>query len=169
MSRTALYRHFDGSGRLLYVGITDCLHERDRQHAATKRWHADVVRTETQWCLSREHAADLERVAIKHEAPLHNVTLVRAVEQSAVALRPRANIVGDCALADFVRSRPAVPMQAWADHFEISRPYLYALLDGSRDPSLAVAARIERATGGAVKITAWPNLKAVIEAARGAA
>lgn len=72
-------------------------------------------------------------------------------------------------LQTYIKTQPEKPMQAWADHFEISRPYLYALLDGSRDPSLAVAARIERATGGAVKITAWPNLKAVIEAARGAA
>lgn len=60
-------------------------------------------------------------------------------------------------------------MQIWADQLGISRPFLYGLLDGSRKPSLAVAAKIERATGGAVPITTWPNLNAVIEAARGAA
>ena len=73
MSRTALYRHFDAEGRLLYVGITDHLGERDKQHAATSVWHHAVIRSDVQWCLSREHAAELERVAIRHEGPLYNL------------------------------------------------------------------------------------------------
>jgi hypothetical protein len=72
MTRTALYRHFDASGCLLYVGITDCLSERDKQHRATAHWHNDVHSTTTEWCLSRDHALALERVAIQFEGPLHN-------------------------------------------------------------------------------------------------
>ncbi len=89
MTRTALYRHFDADGVLLYVGITDCLSQRDRQHAASSGWHAKVVRTETQWCLSREHAADLERVAVKHEKPLHNVQLSE-LPRPVVSITPQA-------------------------------------------------------------------------------
>ena len=85
MTRTCIYRHFDAEGRLLYVGITAHLGERDKYHAATAVWHHAVVRSDVQWCLSREHAADLERVAVKHEQPLYNVTLrpLRAAEVNA--------------------------------------------------------------------------------------
>lgn len=72
MTRTALYRHFDADGALLYVGITDCLPERDKHHTATSSWHGQVHKTETQWCLSRGHALALERVAIQYEGPAHN-------------------------------------------------------------------------------------------------
>lgn len=73
MSRTALYRHFDAEGCLLYVGISDCLSERDKQHAATAHWHESVEKTETEWCICRDHALALERVAITYERPLHNI------------------------------------------------------------------------------------------------
>lgn len=73
MRRTALYRHFDAEGRLLYVGITDGLTQRDKQHAHFSSWHDDVEETKTQWCLSRQHALDLEAVAIRHEKPIHNI------------------------------------------------------------------------------------------------
>lgn len=74
MARTALYRHFDASDRLLYVGITDCLSIRDKQHAATAHWHENVARTETEWCVSREAAVFAEARAIATERPLHNRT-----------------------------------------------------------------------------------------------
>jgi hypothetical protein len=77
MTRCALYRHYDADNRLLYVGVTDCLSVRDRQHAATAVWHDKVARTETQWCLSRAHALALEAVAIVHEGPLYNVVHAR--------------------------------------------------------------------------------------------
>lgn len=78
MSRTALYRHYDAEGRLLYVGITDCLSARDKQHREVAAWHKDVVRSETQWCVSRQHAAALERVAIRFERPVYNVALANS-------------------------------------------------------------------------------------------
>jgi len=79
MTRTALYRHYDADGCLLYVGITDCLSERDKQHAATSHWHGSVQSTVTEWCLSRQHALDLEAVAIKHEKPEFNTMKPRLV------------------------------------------------------------------------------------------
>jgi len=88
MTRTALYRHYDAEGRLLYVGITDCLSERDKQHAATSHWHGNVHRTVTEWCLSRQHAMDLEAVAVRHEKPLHNVALAIQPEVEVSDLLP---------------------------------------------------------------------------------
>lgn len=81
MTKTALYRHFNAKGQLLYVGISDCLSARDKHHVHTSHWHDLVTYTETQWCLSREHALDLERVAIRHERPKYNVAHSKPVEK----------------------------------------------------------------------------------------
>jgi len=70
-------------------------------------------------------------------------------------------------LNTLITSEPGKPKQAWAEQFGISRPYLYALADGSRLPSLAVAMRIQEKSGGAIPLSAWPNLKTLIDATRG--
>jgi len=42
----------------------------------------------------------------------------------------------------------------------VSEPYVSDLRHGKRQPSPAVAQKIEAATGGAVPVSAWPNLSA---------
>ena len=71
------------------------------------------------------------------------------------------------ALSDFIKTQPDRPMREWADVFGISRPHLAALLDGTRAPSLAVAKRIQQQSNGAVPITVWPNIAAIVRAANG--
>lgn len=73
MTRTALYRHYDATGALLYVGITDCLSGRDKQHAATSHWHCNVQNTTTIWYDTRSDAIAAEREAIRNESPKHNI------------------------------------------------------------------------------------------------
>ena len=68
------------------------------------------------------------------------------------------------ALKSYIAAKPDQPMRVWAARFGISRPYLHALIDGTRFPSLAVAKRIQDETGGAVPVAAWPNLNAVLQA-----
>jgi DNA-binding transcriptional regulator YdaS (Cro superfamily) len=43
----------------------------------------------------------------------------------------------------------------WAGRFGVSKSYLSDILNGNRTPSLHVAVRIERATGGAVPASSW--------------
>jgi DNA-binding transcriptional regulator YdaS (Cro superfamily) len=69
----------------------------------------------------------------------------------------------------FIKSQPERSRQAWADFFGVSRPHLYGLMDGTRCPSPEVAQRIEALTEGNVPVTAWPNIRAVLDAVRGAA
>lgn len=57
-------------------------------------------------------------------------------------------------------------MREAADMLGVSRPYLYDLLSGKRQPSFETALRIETATGGEVPITDWPNLARIAEAVR---
>ncbi len=69
-------------------------------------------------------------------------------------------------LAKHIGAFPGRTYGEWAEIFGVSRPHLHALLSGDRQPSLSVAQRIATATDGRVPLTAWPNLAAVVNAAK---
>lgn len=73
MRRTALYRLFDGEGRLLYVGITFNPRDRWNGHSGTKSWWKDVMRREVEWYETRSEAEGAEYAAIRSELPLYNI------------------------------------------------------------------------------------------------
>jgi predicted GIY-YIG superfamily endonuclease len=68
-----LYRMFDRTGNLLYVGITNNPIERWRTHAQRKEWWHSVIRIEVEDYPSQRTALAAEVVAIRTESPLHNV------------------------------------------------------------------------------------------------
>lgn len=70
---TALYRHFDDTGRLLYVGIAHDPDARAAQHRANSPWAILSSRVEIDWHDTRDEARDAERDAIQTEAPLFNI------------------------------------------------------------------------------------------------
>lgn len=72
MTSTALYRHFDAGGQLLYVGISLNAVQRLAQHRDTAHWFARLARVEVEWHVDREAALRAEACAIAAEAPLHN-------------------------------------------------------------------------------------------------
>jgi hypothetical protein len=71
--RTALYRHFDERGTLLYVGISLCAIGRLAQHRARAEWFDRISEIRVEWFDSREEALAAEAAAIVAECPLHNV------------------------------------------------------------------------------------------------
>lgn len=70
---TALYRHFDLDGALLYVGIAVCVHARTKAHRARSPWFPLVARIEVAEFATRAAAMEAERRAIKDECPRHNI------------------------------------------------------------------------------------------------
>ncbi len=76
---TALYRHFDAAGRLLYVGISLNSVARLGQHLRTAAWFFDISRVEIEWFPARVDAEQAERAAILTERPLHNITHTRGM------------------------------------------------------------------------------------------
>lgn len=72
--RTALYRLYDASGQLLYIGISANLEERWKVHAMTKSWWPSVARKEVTWIPSWEQALEEEERAIREEGPRYNGT-----------------------------------------------------------------------------------------------
>jgi hypothetical protein len=67
-----MYRHFDGDGALLYVGISGSTIFRTTQHEKQAAWYDDVATITIERFPSREEAAAAEKAAIKSERPIHN-------------------------------------------------------------------------------------------------
>ena len=72
MTRTALYRHFDAAGALLYVGISNDTLRRLCQHKDRSHWFAAISRIEIEWFADRALAQAAETRAIAVESPLFN-------------------------------------------------------------------------------------------------
>ncbi|WP_200308221.1 type II toxin-antitoxin system prevent-host-death family antitoxin [Streptomyces adelaidensis] len=70
--RTALYRLYDSSDALVYIGISTQPETRWTQHASDKPWWPLVARKEVEWHADREQAEIAERTAVRAEAPLYN-------------------------------------------------------------------------------------------------
>lgn len=70
--RTALYRLYDATERLLYVGISAQPDTRWTQHASDKPWWPLVSRKDVEWHAGRPQAEAAERAAVQSEGPLYN-------------------------------------------------------------------------------------------------
>lgn len=70
----AVYRCFDKSGELLYVGVTDSPGARHGSHRREKPWWGEVA--EVQWTFFPTYGAaiDAETDAIENEEPKYNAT-----------------------------------------------------------------------------------------------
>jgi hypothetical protein len=71
--KTALYRHFDAAGALLYVGISLNSIQRTSQHRHGAKWFEQIARISIEWLPSRNDALTAETIAIAREGPLWNV------------------------------------------------------------------------------------------------
>jgi GIY-YIG catalytic domain len=68
-----LYRHFDGDGQLLYVGVSLNVVNRLAQHRSGSSWYNDIKRVDVEAFETREQALDAERKAISGEHPTYNI------------------------------------------------------------------------------------------------
>jgi predicted GIY-YIG superfamily endonuclease len=73
MSSYVLYRFYDATDRLLYIGLTENPHARFKNHRFTKQWWEDVVSIQLEKFQSRDAVVAAERKAIERELPVHNV------------------------------------------------------------------------------------------------
>jgi hypothetical protein len=73
---TAIYRLFDRSGSLLYVGVSVEPRTRIKTHIRDMPWGREVdgSRTRIEWAPDRPTALAVEASAIAEEAPAYNVT-----------------------------------------------------------------------------------------------
>lgn len=71
--RTALYRHWDADGNLLYVGISLSAVGRLNQHRRDSHWSDEIASVTIEYFASREMALKAEADAIRSESPEHNI------------------------------------------------------------------------------------------------
>lgn len=69
---TVLYRAFNQSDDLLYVGISLRAAQRVHEHKKLSGWFQEVSRLEFEWFETRQSALVAEREAIKSERPKYN-------------------------------------------------------------------------------------------------
>lgn len=81
--QTDLYRHFDASGRLLYVGVSLSAIGRLRQHRRESHWSSEVATVMIEKFPTRADALRAERNAIIRENPKHNT--IRRPERPTLA------------------------------------------------------------------------------------
>jgi len=79
MSQT-LYRMFDYSGALLYVGVSSNPGRRFARHAADKDWWREIASITTEHFDTRDDVLRAERRAIINEHPRHNIVHNRAAQ-----------------------------------------------------------------------------------------
>lgn len=75
MSTFTLYRFFDESGTLLYVGMTRDPERRMDQHRRQKPWWPKAERIEMQHFTTLRELRDAEKRAIREEHPVHNIQM----------------------------------------------------------------------------------------------
>jgi predicted GIY-YIG superfamily endonuclease len=68
-----VYRMFDHSAQLLYVGVTCDIDKRFMAHARQKPWYDEVATVDITERMPRSEALQMEADAIRSEAPRYNV------------------------------------------------------------------------------------------------
>lgn len=84
--KTALYRHFDADGALLYVGISLSAVQRLAQHKRSAKWFAQIARVDVEWHHLRSLALSAEARAISTECPRFNVARPRCAAMPAITV-----------------------------------------------------------------------------------
>lgn len=86
----ALYRFYDASEELLYVGFSNEPWRRRKQHSITQPWYPQVRHQAITWYDSERAARCAEDVAIQQERPHFNVA--GAIRPTRLRLRLRASL-----------------------------------------------------------------------------
>jgi predicted GIY-YIG superfamily endonuclease len=68
-----LYRFFDFSGQLLYVGMTNNPSKRLRRHRSEKWWWVEIANIQLQHFSNRYDLRAAELEAIRSEKPIYNI------------------------------------------------------------------------------------------------
>jgi len=97
----ALYRFYDATGTLLYVGITADPGSRWRKHAQEKPWWQQITSITLETHPTRAAALEAERQAILAEKPVHNVVHNRGTREAPRAV-PQLDRIAPYQVGDWV-------------------------------------------------------------------
>lgn len=167
--RPTLYRMFDDSGRLLYVGCTDLFMQRMTGHAGEKSWWTDVTTVHVEHFPTRASAFVAEAEAIAVERPMHNVQVPRAdilrhQVRSGRGSQPSSPYVGieSGPLASALLRAGIDSVESLATRAGLSRATTYRAM---RNPETVVSLKTVCKLGGALDLSP-EAMRELIEAER---
>ena len=130
MSKTALYRHYDAEGALLYVGISRNPFARLDQHMSTSPWASEIASVALEWFDDRTAALNAERAAISKEIPLYNARR----DDGPMPVPPTAGWQGrlHAAIEGSGKSRRAISIEAGLAH-----GYVHSVLVDGKEPTVS--------------------------------
>jgi len=82
VNSACVYRAYDETGALLYVGCSGRLLARLDQHRGNKPWWSEVRHIDVQQFDSRDDALEAESAAIASESPRYNADLHASAERA---------------------------------------------------------------------------------------
>lgn len=126
-----VYRCFDESGRLLYIGYSSDLPRRARQHDAGTEWWPTVAKLRVQVFRTALEATAAERAAIENEGPAFNIQHAGRVSPAPTEALRLANGATIRAL----REVKGIRHGDLARRVEISPGYLSNIERGRKQPS----------------------------------
>lgn len=109
---TAVYRLFNATKSLLYVGISWDPDTRMKDHEAKKAWWSDVEHMAIAWYRNRSSAMRREAWAIATEVPLHNTK------------RPNPNRYDFSGLEDEIVSLPGLNVREASSYLKLPPAWL---------------------------------------------
>lgn len=90
---TNLYRHYNTTGILLYVGISLSAIRRLSQHSNRSRWFNQIAMIKIEKFESRDEAQFAEKQAIENEGPLFNIKMVPKKPELPEKVRAREPVL----------------------------------------------------------------------------
>ncbi len=117
--RYTLYRFWDRSGLLLYIGITGDPETRWRTHGSQKTWWREVCRVTVEHFSDRLSLEAAEIAAIDAEAPKYNVTHNRG--RGYVRKVRAARVVHTCAVGKETTTKGRTLTLLWQEPCEVGR------------------------------------------------
>jgi predicted GIY-YIG superfamily endonuclease len=94
VSKTTLYRHYDKSNNLLYVGISLSHLQRLGQHSTNSHWFTKISNVTVKHFDTRQEAIEAERNAIRSEKPLHNIMHINYQEEENLSIPVAKRVLG---------------------------------------------------------------------------
>lgn len=70
--KTAIYKHKNKDGEIIYVGVSDSAHNRSAQHLSTSKWREEIATIDVEWVPNRLIAEVKEIQYIKELRPRYN-------------------------------------------------------------------------------------------------
>jgi excinuclease UvrABC nuclease subunit len=131
VSKFTLYRMFDSSGKLLYVGATGKSLQRVAAHSG-KPWASEIASITFQKFASKYELLNAEKVAVQVESPIYNkcLTTLTISKRSIKMDAPKKRGFSGSQIVGIVKGEPADRIHALYKSVNLSKSILVSLAVG---------------------------------------